>query len=150
MVFRDVAGLAEAMADKLTPEQRSSNMRAIRSRDTAPERRLRSILHRAGFRFRLSQHSLPGRPDIVMPRWRAIVFMHGCYWHGHGCSRGGTGAKSNQDYWGPKVVKTKERDRRNQSELEAMGWNVITVWECELSEPEAVRLSIERQIKGLA
>lgn len=150
MVFRDGAGLAEAMADKLTPEQRSSNMRAIRSRDTAPERRLRSILHRAGFRFRLSRHSLPGRPDIVMPRWRAIVFMHGCYWHGHGCSRGGTGAKSNQDYWGPKVVKTKERDRRNQSELEAMGWNVITVWECELSEPEAVRLSIERQIKGLA
>lgn len=128
------------MADRLTPARRSANMQAIRSRDTAPERLVRSLVHRAGFRFRLHRTDLPGKPDLVFPSRRAIIFVHGCYWHGHGCARGGTGSKSNVEYWGPKIQRTKDRDQANLEKLEALGWRVLTLWECELTNKgEAVK-----------
>jgi DNA mismatch endonuclease (patch repair protein) len=130
------------MADRITPAQRSENMRAIRSKDTRPERAVRSIAHRAGFRFRLHRRDLAGKPDMVFPVRRAIIFVHGCYWHGHGCSRGGNGAKSNVDYWAPKLARTRARDEANRLKLEQDGWRVLTVWECELTEPEKVKDTI--------
>lgn len=126
------------MPDRITPLQRSRNMQAIRAKDTGPERVVRSLVHRAGYRFRLHRNDLPGRPDLVLPRYRAIIFVHGCYWHGHGCARGGQGAKSNQEYWGPKLERTRSRDMRNRQALEQAGWRVHTIWECELSDKSAV------------
>jgi DNA mismatch endonuclease (patch repair protein) len=98
------------MADRLTPEARSSLMKKIRGKDTAPEMIVRRLLHGMGYRFRLHAPELPGKPDIVFRPRRKAVLVHGCYWHGHGCSRGGKGAKSNQDYWGPKIARTRARD----------------------------------------
>jgi DNA mismatch endonuclease (patch repair protein) len=109
-------------------------MRAIRSKDTGPERFVRSVAHNAGFRFRLHRKDLPGKPDLVFPKWRAVIFVHGCYWHGHGCARGGKGAKSNQEYWAPKLKRTRERDQMNAERLETLGWRVLTLWECETKD----------------
>src|SRR4249919_2733847 len=122
------------MVDRVSRAQRSRNMSAIRSKDSAPERRVRSAAHAAGYRFRLHRSDLPGNPDLVFPKWRAVIFVHGCYWHGHGCKRGGTGAKSNTAYWGPKIERTKARDERNRLSLEESGWRVLTLWECGLAE----------------
>lgn len=122
------------MADKLTPERRSANMRQIRSRDTKPELTVRSFAHRLGYRFRLSRQDLPGRPDLVFTRLRSIVFVHGCFWHGHGCKRGGQGPKSNASYWTPKIARTRQRDQRNKRKLRAKGWKVLVVWECQVSD----------------
>jgi DNA mismatch endonuclease, patch repair protein len=114
-------------------------MRAIRAKNTGPERLVRSIAHEAGFRFRLHRADLPGKPDIVFPKWRAAVFVHGCYWHGHGCKRGGTGAKSNVTYWAPKIARTRARDVENTDLLTRAGWRVLKLWECELQDRAAVR-----------
>lgn len=109
-------------------------MRRVRSTDTTPERKVRSLLHRLGFRFRLHRKDLPGKPDIVFPKYSAVVFVHGCFWHRHpGCPHATTPA-TRQDYWLPKFKRTMERDRRNQRELRRRGWNVIVVWECELRD----------------
>lgn len=109
-------------------------MRRVRSKDTTPERKVRSLLHRMGFRFRLHRNDLPGCPDIVLPRYATVIFVHGCFWHRHpGCKRATTPA-SHKDYWVPKFERTVERDRKNQEKLCGSGWNVIVVWECELRE----------------
>ena len=96
--------------DKITRERRSANMAQIRSANTKPEIIVRCAAHRLGFRFRLHRRDLPGKPDLVFVARKKIVFVHGCYWHGHGCKVGGTGAKSNQVYWGPKIARNRERD----------------------------------------
>jgi len=111
---------------------RSRTMSACRSRDTGPERRLRSYLHRKGFRFRLCVKSLPGTPDIVLPRYRTAVFMDGCFWHGHVPCRSYLPPLSKRDYWRRKVAANRARDRRQSAELREAGWTVIRVWECEL------------------
>jgi DNA mismatch endonuclease (patch repair protein) len=126
------------MADRITPAQRSKNMSAIRSKNTAPERQVRSLAHAAGYRFRLHRSDLPGNPDLVFPKRKAVVFLHGCYWHGHGCKRGGSGAKSNTDYWGPKIERTRARDESNRRKLEEDGWRVLVIWECELGDDAIV------------
>jgi DNA mismatch endonuclease, patch repair protein len=111
-------------------------MRRVRSTDTTPERKVRSLLHRLGFRFRLHRKDLPGKPDIVLPKYSTVVFVHGCFWHRHqGCSQASTPA-TRQDYWLPKFERTMERDWRNQKELRRLGWNVIVLWECELRDLE--------------
>ena len=110
-------------------------MRRVRSRDTAPERKVRSLLHRLGFRFRLHRQDLPGKPDIVLPKYSTVVFVHGCFWHRHPHCAQASAPRTRQVYWLPKFKRTVERDRRNQSELRRRGWNVIVVWECELREP---------------
>jgi DNA mismatch endonuclease, patch repair protein len=114
-------------------------MRQVRSTDTSPERAIRSLLHRMGFRFRLYARNLPGKPDIVLPKYHTVVFVHGCFWHRHiGCSRATTPA-TNREYWLPKFERTIERDQRNQSGLRALGWNVLVVWECELKDVGLLR-----------
>ena len=117
---------------------RSRTMAACRSRDTRPERRLRSYLHRKGFRFRLCVKSLPGTPDIVLPRYRTAVFMDGCFWHGHVPCRSYLPPLSRRDYWRRKVSANRARDRRQSAELREAGWTVIRVRECELKNERAL------------
>jgi len=120
------------MTDNLSRERRSWNMSRIRSKDTDPEKRVRSALHRAGYRFRLHSKALPGRPDIVLPKYRTVVFVHGCFWHRHsGCAFAYT-PKSRVSFWHKKFSMNVDRDERTAISLRAMGWRVITVWECEV------------------
>lgn len=107
-------------------------MRRVQSEDTAPERTIRSLLHRLGLRFRLHRKDLPGKPDIVLPRFRIVIFVHGCFWHRHrGCPNASTPA-THRSYWLPKFQRTQERDKENQGELRQNGWKVMVVWECQL------------------
>ena len=125
------------MADSLTPEHRSWNMSRIRSRDTKPERVVRSLLHGMGYRFTVNgpkNRTLPGRPDIVLPKYRTVIFVHGCFWHRHKGCKGTTTPKTRTDWWEAKFAGNVARDRRNQRSLRKEGWRVIVVWECELVE----------------
>lgn len=120
------------MTDTLTREHRSWNMSRIKGRDTGPELLLRSCLHRAGFRFRLHAKDLPGRPDIVLPKYRSIIFVHGCFWHRHAGCKNATTPTTRREFWQDKFDGNVSRDQRNCAQLTAIGWNVLTVWECEL------------------
>ena len=122
------------MPDHLTPQQRHACMSHIRSKDTRPEQAVRRELWRRGYRYRLNVRTLPGTPDIVLPKYRTAIFVNGCFWHGHrGCSKY-TVPKTNVDFWKAKVAHNQERDALNIQRLESISWNVITVWECELSK----------------
>lgn len=105
-------------------------MQAVKGRDTTPERAVRSLLHRLGCRFVLHRADLPGKPDIVMPARRRIVFVHGCFWHGHGCARGRRTPSTNTAYWRAKIARNRERDRELLAALRKDGWRVLVVWEC--------------------
>ena len=120
------------MNSVVTTEVRSKIMRNIRGRNTVPERRVRSFLHSMGFRFRIHAKELPGKPDIVMPKYRAVIFVHGCFWHKHPGCKDSHVPKSNVAYWGSKLNKNVERDSLHQIALENMGWRVIIIWACEL------------------
>lgn len=122
------------MADKITPERRSLNMQAIGQKNTKPELAVRKLLHALGYRFRLHKSGLPGRPDIVLAARRKIILVHGCFWHGHECGVGRL-PRSKLDYWGPKISGNRERDKRNEAALAALGWDVLTVWECDVRRP---------------
>ena len=123
--------------DIFSEEQRSYVMRSVGSKDTKPERIVRSFLHRNGFRFRLHAKNLPGKPDLVLPRYRAVVFVNGCFWHRHkGCKRATT-PKTREDFWADKFRKNVARDKRNYRELRKMGWEAIIIWECELRNLDA-------------
>ena len=122
------------MVDKVSKEVRSYNMSRIRSKDTKPEILVRSYLFSKGLRFRKNDKRYPGSPDIVLPKYKTMVFVHGCFWHLHDGCRYARIPKSNVEYWEKKLYRNKERDEHNQKELEEMGWNVITVWECELKK----------------
>ena len=117
--------------DRLTPAKRSWLMSRVRSVDTKPELAVRRIIHGLGFRFRLHRRDLPGCPDLVLPRYRAVVFVHGCFWHRHPGCRMATKPKSNTVFWTRKFRMNVARDKRAKVELELAGWNVLTVWECE-------------------
>lgn len=132
--------------DKLTPEQRSRNMSRIRSRDTRPEKLVRSILHHMGFRFRLHRKDLPGRPDIVLPRHHTIILVHGCYWHRHPGCRFAYTPKTNQDFWKTKFKENTARDSHQTHELTALGWRVLTVWECETKHPDTLSEWLHREL----
>jgi len=119
---------------KETPELRSRIMRAVKSGDTAPEMLVRSLAHRMGYRFRLHRKDLPGKPDLVFPRLRKAIFVHGCFWHGHDCARGARVPKANRDYWIRKIARNRERDMKHLEELSEAGWKSLVIWECELSE----------------
>lgn len=106
-------------------------MRAVGQKNTGPELRLRKMLHALGYRYRLHRKDLPGKPDIVFSAKCAVIFVHGCFWHGHGC-RAGRVPSSNTGYWEPKIAENRVRDARNVQALEALGWRVLIVWECEL------------------
>lgn len=120
------------MADVHTPAQRSFNMSRIKGKDTKPEIWLRSLLHSAGFRFRLHRKDLPGRPDIVLPGSKVAVFVHGCYWHRHEGCRYTTTPSSNKQFWEQKFSRTIERDAENIVALQDAGWKVVVAWECQL------------------
>lgn len=131
--------------DKLSSERRSFNMSRIRAVDSGPELLLRRLLHALGYRYRLYAPNLPGRPDIVFTKKRKIIFVHGCFWHSHLDCRESHVPKTNLGYWGPKLSRNSERDRKNVAALEAQGWEVLILWECQLAD----RLLAERILRFL-
>lgn len=120
------------MPDSLTPAQRSILMSRIRGKDTGPERAVRSLLHRMGYRFRLHGRDLPGSPDIVLPRLRTVVFVHGCFWHRHAGCRHASTPRTRARFWRLKFERNVERDGENRAALRRLGWRVVTVWECQV------------------
>ena len=130
--------------DVYGPEKRSAVMRRVKEAGTTPELALRRLIWRLGGRYRLNRKDLPGKPDIVLPGRRLAIFVHGCFWHGHDCARGARTPKQNRDYWLAKVARNRARDTRTRAELEALGWRVETLWECELKDAEGLepRLAI--------
>jgi DNA mismatch endonuclease, patch repair protein len=124
--------------DHVNPERRSHIMRLVKSTDTKPEIAVRKILHRLGFRFRLHNKGLPGKPDVVLPRWRTVILIHGCFWHRHPRCRKATTPKSRTDFWKEKFRANVRRDKRVCKRLEDLGWRVCTVWQCELATPDAL------------
>lgn len=118
------------MTDTVSPAQRSRNMARVRNRNTAPELLVRKTLHHLGYRFRLHRKDLPGCPDIVLPKYRTAIFVHGCFWHGHDCRRGRR-PQTHTEFWNAKLDKNLARDAAGRRALEALGWSVLVVWECE-------------------
>ncbi len=136
--------------DSLTPEHRSWNMSRIRSGNTKPERLVRSLLHRMGYRFRLHRRDLPGRPDIVLPGRRTVVLVHGCYWHRHPGCRFAYTPKSNVAFWQAKFDENVDRDIRQHGQLRDLGWHVITVWECETKNLDMLAERFFSEVPNLA
>lgn len=129
--------------DHLSPEKRSWNMSRIKSKNTVPEMRIRSALHRLGYRFRLHVKELPGKPDIVLPKYKTVIFVHGCFWHRHkGCVRATT-PSTNQEYWEKKFRQNMMRDKLEQDELKRMGWRVIVVWECNVDKISEIEILLK-------
>lgn len=124
------------MADNHTKEQRSYNMSRIRSKNNAPEEKVRKYLFSKGFRYRKNVKALPGCPDIVLPKYKTVIFVNGCFWHKHSCKRF-VWPSSNRDYWEPKILGNFERDQNNVKLLQEAGWKVLVVWECELKKAVA-------------
>ena len=138
------------MTDVFSPQKRSSVMRQVKGKDTAPERQVRRLLWSLGGRYRLHRKDLPGKPDIVLASRRLAVFVHGCFWHGHDCRRGARPPKANADYWTAKIARNRARDVRVQDELRALGWRPETIWECELKDGEALRRKLTAFLEGQA
>jgi DNA mismatch endonuclease (patch repair protein) len=124
--------------DKLSPERRSANMARIRSQNTSPELTLRKLIHGLGYRFRLHRKGLPGKPDLVFPSRKKVIFVHGCFWHQHADPKclDGRPPKSNLNYWLPKLARNAERDAKARAALNAQGWRVLAVWECETKDAQ--------------
>lgn len=118
--------------DNLNAQQRQCCMAAIRSKDTTPELRVRSLVHRLGYRYRLHVRTLPGTPDLVFPGRRKVILVHGCFWHRHRCRRGRPTPRTRSDYWAPKLEGNRVRDRRHRRRLRKLGWDVLTIWECQV------------------
>lgn len=134
--------------DNHDKETRSYNMSMIRSKNTRPEELVRKYLFSKGFRYRKNVRSLPGSPDIVLPKYRTIIFVNGCFWHKHDCPRF-VWPSSNEEYWRPKIMGNVERDRKHYEELQSLGWNVLIVWECELKKKviDTTMIRIEDQLR---
>lgn len=134
------------MADKLTPEQRSWNMSRIRGKNTKPELLVRKLLHAKGYRYRLHGRSagirLPGNPDLVFAGRRKVIFVNGCFWHFHDCRAGQHAPQANAEFWAAKRTRTRERDANQRRLLEDAGWQVLTVWECELKDRSALETEL--------
>lgn len=127
------------MSDVFTPEQRSRIMARVKGSNTRPEKVVRSLLHSMGYRFRLHRKDLPGKPDIVLPGRKTVIFVHGCFWHSHPDCRRATRPVGNKKFWDKKLNATKERDGVKIRELVEMGWKVLLVWECETRSPEKLK-----------
>jgi DNA mismatch endonuclease (patch repair protein) len=125
-------------SDVYGPEKRSAVMRRVKGKGTTPERQVRKLIWDLGGRYRLNRADLPGKPDLVLPGRRLAIFVHGCFWHGHTCSRGARVPKANRDYWVAKVARNRARDAAAHAALTAKGWRVETVWECELKDRPAL------------
>jgi DNA mismatch endonuclease (patch repair protein) len=130
--------------DKISKEQRSENMRAVRSLNTGPEIRVRQIAHGLGYRFRIHRRDLPGKPDLAFPSRRKAVFVHGCFWHQHkGCRRASL-PQSNIDYWHPKLARNAVRDAKQIAALKANGWRALVIWECEIKDEKWLTARLRR------
>jgi len=125
---------------------RSENMRRIKSRNTAPEMALRRLVHGMGYRYRLHRADLPGTPDMVFPGRRKVIFLHGCFWHDHGCKLSHT-PKSNASYWGPKLARNRLRDQANVEALRDLGWKCLVIWECDVAQLEKVRKRVTKYLR---
>lgn len=129
------------MTDKFNKEQRSLIMSKVHGKNTAPEIKVRKLLHSMGYRFRLHRSDLPGKPDVVLPRYKTVIFVNGCFWHGcPTCKRAKIRPKQNADYWDKKLDGNIQRDEENYQKLKDLGWNVIVVWECETKRANIPRL----------
>ena len=128
------------MADLISPARRSENMRAIKSKNTSPERRVRSVAHSLGLRFRLHRRDLPGSPDLIFPRRKTALFVHGCFWHRHNNCLGATTPKTNTEYWNRKFQLNMKRDRETRRKLEDDGWKVLVIWECETKARKSIEV----------
>ena len=135
------------MADNHSKEVRSMNMSHIRSKNSKPEEIVRKYLFSKGFRYRKNVKTLPGCPDIVLPRYKTVIFVNGCFWHKHDCPRF-VWPSTNEEYWRPKIMGNVERDKRNLAELQQLGWTVLTVWECELKK-KVIDATLEQLEKRL-
>ena len=125
-------------SDVFTPEDRARVMRAVKGKDTKPEMIVRRRAHALGYRFRLHRKDLPGKPDLVFPGRRKVIFVHGCFWHGHECARGSRQPKQNAEYWRNKIARNVERDADNLQALERLGWQTQVIWECEMKDRDAL------------
>ncbi len=137
------------MTDVHTPEQRSLNMSRIKGRDTQPEMRVRKLLHGMGFRYRLHVKELPGKPDLVFPRAKAVLFVHGCFWHMHRCKYGEPAPATNQTFWTVKRRSNVDRDKRNRRVLRADGWQVFEIWECHTRKAETMQAKLSPLVELL-
>jgi DNA mismatch endonuclease (patch repair protein) len=134
--------------DVFDKEKRSEIMSKVKRENTKPERTLRSLLHKQGYRFRIHRRDLPGKPDVVLPKYKSVIFVHGCFWHRHpGCVKASL-PSTNTDFWEKKFEKTITRDKENIIKLRQMGWRVIVVWECELKNPERVVEKLDILLKN--
>jgi len=134
------------MADRISEERRSWNMSRIKGKDTKPEKIVRSYLHRKGYRFRLHRKDLPGRPDIVLPRYKTVIFVNGCFWHRHKDCKYAYNPKSRKQFWKKKFAENVARDKKNTELLREKGWKVIVIWECEVDDEKILD---EKIISGL-
>ena len=135
------------MADTRTPEQRRRIMQSVKTKDTGPELKVRRLLHRLGYRYRLNRKNLPGRPDIVFPGRKIVIFVNGCFWHSHGCSKG-LPPKSRLDYWIPKLAANKLRDASRLLQLKKLGWRTLTIWQCQVKNIEKLTPKLKKFIDG--
>lgn len=135
------------MTDNRTSESRSALMARIGSKNTAPEMVVRKLVFSMGYRFRLHRPELPGKPDLVLVGRRKAIFVHGCFWHAHGC-RIGRLPKSRLDFWRPKLKRNSDRDRDNEHALQSQGWDVLTVWQCEIKDVDALREKLKAFLEG--
>lgn len=126
-----------------TSEVRSRTMRAVRSQDTGLEMRVRRLIHSLGYRYRLHAKNLPGKPDLVFRSRRTVIFIHGCFWHGHNCRRGARKPRDNADYWHRKIENNKLRDIKNTRLLDSVGWRVLVIWECETKDEDTIIKKLE-------
>ena len=131
------------MTDTISAKKRSRNMSKIRSSDTKPEILVRSLLHRLGFRFRKNVKSLPGKPDIVLKKYKSIIFVHGCFWHQHKSCKRATMPSSNINYWKPKLENNVIRDQLHIKKLSSLGWAVLVVWECEIKSLKELKSKLK-------
>ncbi len=142
-----IANLSTRMTDTRSPEQRRRIMQSVKAKNTGPEWTVRRLLFAMGYRYRLHYKKLPGKPDIAMPGRRKAIFVHGCFWHGHDCSKGQL-PKSRLDYWQPKIAATRERDARNLRSLHESGWETLVLWQCELADRNGLVAKLESFVEG--
>ena len=133
--------------DSLSKEKRSWNMSRVKSKNTAPEMRVRSALHCAGYRFRLHVKDLPGKPDIVLPKYKTVIFVHGCFWHRHTNCSDATLPKTNTQFWEQKLQGNVDRDKKEQDELKKLGWQVVVIWECQLNSLDIILPNLALDLK---
>ena len=136
------------MADKFSPEERSRIMARVKGRDTKPEKIVRSLLHELGYRFRLHRKDLPGKPDIVLPKHKKAIYVHGCFWHSHPGCRRATRPTTNVEFWNKKIDGNVARDRAAQNALELLGWEHLIVWQCETRDLNTLAATLTSFLKG--